>query len=222
MAQQVNGVNDLLNFIPVYLDIGQFLKLLPPANGFTYKLRQEHGALNLVYTNLTQATAFTYLNNPDTGFGPGLDQSAASAETLQITAGGVDISGSSPAFRSACLNNNGGVILIEARRGSAQPLVLVIEKSGATIAEIPLALSIVGRQKILLLLHGMNSNTSTWDTFVSAAFGGSATDIRDGEFRGPVPTPNAKGVYCYRLQFGHYDMIICLATATCGPGWSIP
>ena len=55
--------------------------------------------------------------------------------------------------------------------------------------------------KVLLMLHGMNSNTNTWDAFVAANFGGSSADIRDGAIVGSPPTPNAQGVYCYRLQF---------------------
>ena len=70
----------------------------------------------------------------------------------------------------------------------------------------------------------MNSNTGTWDTFVNAGFSGSATDIRDRVFHGPAPTPNAKGVYCYRLQFGYYDaastrMGLEGVTATNSPGY---
>jgi hypothetical protein len=61
--------------------------------------------------------------------------------------------------------------------------------------------------KILLLLHGMNSRTQTWDAFVNAVFGASSTDIRDGIIQGPAPTPNSRGVRCYRMQFGAYDLV---------------
>jgi hypothetical protein len=68
------------------------------------------------------------------------------------------------------------------------------------------------RPKILLLLHGMNSNTATWDAFVNTTFGTTATNsvnIRDRAFDPPTqtPTPNALGVLCYRLQFGFFDSV---------------
>ena len=143
LNNRVDGIADLQNFIPVYLDIGQFLSRLPPDNGFTYKLKQADEALNLVYTNLTQATAFDYLSNPESGFGPDLDRAASTAPTIQIKAVGTDIfegETGSGSFRDLCVRNSGGVILIEARRGSAQPLVLEISRNGAVVIAIQLPL----------------------------------------------------------------------------------
>lgn len=60
--------------------------------------------------------------------------------------------------------------------------------------------------RVVLLLHGMNSNYQTWDSFVTTQFGGSSGKILDGRFiDGVAPTPNANGIYCYRMQFGALD-----------------
>jgi triacylglycerol esterase/lipase EstA (alpha/beta hydrolase family) len=61
--------------------------------------------------------------------------------------------------------------------------------------------------KILLLLHGMNSSPSTWNSFVASQFSNSNNKgvILGGVLVSPTPTPNAKGVYCYAVEFGFYD-----------------
>jgi hypothetical protein len=139
----VNGVNDLKDFFPVYLDLKQLLNVLPPSTpGVKYILKQHDNALNFVYTNLTRATAFSYQDGTlATGFGPVLGQPAASARTQTVTATGVDIFAGSPAFLDAIQSHDGGVLLIEGRLLTDQPLVLSVEKTGGTvIAEIKLEL----------------------------------------------------------------------------------
>jgi len=142
----VNGAADLKNFAPVNLNIRQLFGLMPPGAIFHYKLKQADGALNFVYTNLTGATAFAYLDSSlTTGFGPGLNQPAATATTQQITAAGVDIfSGpaGSPAFLDAMVNASGGVILIEARQISNKPLLLEISSGDQVIRSLPIGLQI--------------------------------------------------------------------------------
>jgi hypothetical protein len=59
--------------------------------------------------------------------------------------------------------------------------------------------------RIVLLLHGMNSDIHTWDPFVQAAFNGSVGDIPEPGVPIPTPTPDARGVRCFRLQFGRFD-----------------
>ncbi len=139
---KVNGPDDLRQFIPVYLDLSGLVSTLPPTSGFTYKLKQADGALNFVYTNLTPTTAFAYRDAPASGFGPGLGQPAASAPTQRITADGVDLftgpTGSS-LFLEAIRLRDGGIILIEARQATTQPLILSVQKpDGTVLVEIPL------------------------------------------------------------------------------------
>ncbi|MEO6876423.1 MAG: fibronectin type III domain-containing protein [Opitutaceae bacterium] len=194
----VNGQVDLRkDFFPVFLDIKPFLSVLPPSSGVTYKLKQADGALNFVYTSFTRATAFRYQDNL---WGSDL----FSAPTIQITADGVALN---PAFLNSIKDGDQGVIICEGRAASTQPLVLVVEKDGVVIAQTSLSLSIA--PNILLLLHGMNSNTDTWDAFVDSpggtVYGAYSGIISDGAIQG-TPHINYHGVRCYRLQFGAYDM----------------
>ena len=133
----VNGVNDLANFFPVFLNIQQLLNTLPPSAGNHYLLKQADGALNFVYTNLTQATAFSYLAGTlDTGFGPSFDQPAGSAPTEQISASGVELS---LEFLQRIKDQGQGVILIEGRTFTNNPLVLTVETgTGRVVVNLPL------------------------------------------------------------------------------------
>ena len=138
----VNGAADLADFFPVFLDLKKILAFLPPGAGVTYKLKQADNALNFVYTNLTRATAFGYLtDNSGSGYGPSLGQPAMSASTIPITSAGVDIFGGpagSPAFLEAIQNHDGGVLLIEGRTFTSQPLVLEVSQAGQIIMQFTL------------------------------------------------------------------------------------
>lgn len=147
--ERVDGVADLAGFTPVYLDIGALLKLLPPDNGFSYRLRHADSALNFVYTNLTQKTAFDFRLNPDSGFGPDLDYPARSAPTHWVTADGVDLFGGANGFRLLAIRNQGAVILVEARRATAQPLVLEVSRQGQIAAAITLPLNLISAQLLV-------------------------------------------------------------------------
>jgi len=143
----VDSARDLVDFFPVYLDINQLLAVLPHTTaGITYKLKQADGALNFVYTNLTneysavdkRSKAFDYQYKVlTTGFGPDFTQAAGSATTERITAAGVPLN---TTFLDGIKNNNWGVILVEGRAASTAPLRLVVEKAGVEVAEVSLNL----------------------------------------------------------------------------------
>lgn len=96
--------------------------------------------------NLTPTTAFAYRDAPESGFGPGLDEPAATALVIPITAEGVDIFGGekgSGAFLEAIRSQGGGIILVEARRATTQPLILSVAKpDGTVLLEIALPLAV--------------------------------------------------------------------------------
>lgn len=202
----VDGAKDLEDLFPVFLDIQRLVKARPPSASVKYKLKQADSALNFVETNLPRTAAFSFrAGTQTTGFGSSLAQPVSSATTQQITSAGVELSA---AFLNGTKDNNQGVILIEGRKPSNAPLVLTVEQNGSTMTEVALPLSI--RARILLLLHGMNSNTATWDIFVGQYFGNPAAagagTIRDRAIQTPTaPLMTKDGVRCYRLQFGFYD-----------------
>jgi hypothetical protein len=204
---RINGQEDLKkDFFPVFLDIKPLVAAMPPINGYTYKLKQADDALNFIYSTSTRLSAFE-----DARLSPVL----ASAPVKHITAAGIELSES---FLKDIRDRDYGVIFVEGAAPTTQPLVLTVEKGGVVLLELSLPLSI--GQDILLLLHGMNSNTDTWNTFTDAVFprtGGVAgfSDIRDRAIQdlGFAPARNSRGVRCYRLQFGAFETT---ATATVG------
>lgn len=122
LNDKVDGVADLADFFPVFLDIKQLLDAVPSSNSVKYKLKHADGALNFIYTSLTPATAYD-----STGF--------ASATTQQITADGVELSND---FLTNIKDAGQGVILVEAREVSDSLLTLVVEKDDVQIAEVTL------------------------------------------------------------------------------------
>jgi len=139
--QTVNGTRDLIDFFPVFLDIGPLLTELPADASITYKLRQADAALNFVYTNLQRDRALAYQKELlATGFGPRFTQAPGGAATQQITGAGVELSSEFLAMAKA----GGGVILVEGRMPTASPLVLAIEQDGVTVAELKLELLLSG------------------------------------------------------------------------------
>lgn len=142
---QVNGVRDLVDFFPVCLDVKQLLTVLPPGtNGISYYLKQEDSALGIVFTSYTRAQAFDYLRGTpsslDTGFGPTLTQKAGEATVTKVTATGVDLFATSPAFQARIQNNDDGVILVEASKATTKPWVLEVRKGTDVIATVQLAI----------------------------------------------------------------------------------
>ncbi len=223
MHDTVQGAKDLDDYFPVFLDIQQCVKALPPmrfpaSQSVRYKLKQSDGAVNIVETHLSRDKAFNYLKDSETGgfsgYGYELTGRSVHAIKTNITPAGAYLSES---FLRGIRDNNEGVILVEGCKPTTNPLVLVVEKGGVPIAEISLPLSLSPR--VLLLLHGMNSNTDTWNEYVLDAFGsvGNCIDILDEEFRPilpvtfpsfikRVPGPIRKGgVRCYRVQFGFFE-----------------
>ncbi|MEZ5415263.1 MAG: LamG-like jellyroll fold domain-containing protein, partial [Opitutaceae bacterium] len=138
----VDSVRDLVDFFPVYLDIKDLIAVLPAPEELTYRLKHGEGALNFVYTNLTPAEVSRVQRELlASGFGPGFDQPAGSAPTQRITAEGVVLS---QAFITGLVEQDRGVILVEGRAATDEPLVLSIERNGVPMVSLSLPLSISG------------------------------------------------------------------------------
>ena len=75
-------------------------------------------------------------------------------------------------------------------------LVFIIGTQAATAQE---------PAKVLLLLHGMNSNPGTWNDFVALRFNNSCAIIANGVLT-DNSAPNPQGVLCYRVKFGSFDL----------------
>lgn len=133
----VNGVDDVADFFPVFLNIKQLLTTFPPGSGAVFRLSQADSAVSFVYTDLTRANAFSYLNDErDYGYGPELDQPLARATVIPVTAAGVELSVD---FLYRIRDQGRGGILVEARAASSAPLVLTVETAtGTAVVRLPL------------------------------------------------------------------------------------
>jgi len=75
--------------------------------------------------------------------------------------------------------------------------------------------------KVVLLLHGLASNLTTWNKLVDnqSGFDGHCNNTNDTNYSKAVLIPNSEGVYCMRFSFGSLDRISTapkgLDNATC-------
>ncbi len=134
---QVDGVRDLIDFFPLFLDLKDALDLLGTTD-FTYALQYNLGGIGFVYTDLAPANAGDYLTNHTTA------ESLAELAVNVVTGFGngkvLDTT-----FLTAIQNSGKGVILVEADFSGTDPLVLnIIDSSGIIACSVNLELSISG------------------------------------------------------------------------------
>lgn len=166
----VDGVRDLIDFFPVYLDLKQLLMVLPRSASVKYKLKQADGALNFVYTNKKRGQAFDHQRQLlTTGFSDLFDKQPGEAITHRISAEGHELS---EAFLTGITDNDGGVILVEGRATTTSPLILVVEKDGGAIIKVKLEIKISPVEQMFrhvnLTGSATNYNGSTLTLPVSA------------------------------------------------------
>jgi hypothetical protein len=140
---KVNGLADLVDWFPVYLNISNLFSVFPPAQ-YEYRLAQADGALNFLYTNLKPDEAGSYLTNTlASGFGPDFCLPAESANRVQqVTPEGVPLS---EEFLYNSATENRGVLLFEARQATTEPLRLdVVSAAGRVVTSVELPLQITG------------------------------------------------------------------------------
>ncbi len=117
----VDGQADVDDFHPVMLDLRAMLVNYPEGGDYTYRLWHAESALNFVYTRLNRSTAFDYLTDTSATYGPSRNQPVSSATVVPITAVGVDLNTD---FLRDIREQDKGVILVEAKHWTEQPLVL--------------------------------------------------------------------------------------------------
>jgi hypothetical protein len=135
----IDGVRDLVDFFPVYLDIGSVVSALPPGPTVQYLLRQDDSALNFAYTELRADQFRQYLTDLTVA------RSLGSAATLQIPAAGVSLDAT---FLNQIPAEGKGLILVEASAKTSQPLILEVRQDGHPVAQAALYLSIDGVEKM--------------------------------------------------------------------------
>jgi Regulator of chromosome condensation (RCC1) repeat/Alpha/beta hydrolase of unknown function (DUF900) len=145
---QVDGIRDLVDFLPIHLNIEQLLNLYPVegASAFLFKLKHASGSVNFVYTDLTVENAFDYLhkldgNQLDNATTIGGNEPTNGAVTIHVTKQGVPLEAS---WLKRARDTRKAVILIEGHSATEDPLVLEIDDphgKKVTNVRLPLKLS---------------------------------------------------------------------------------
>lgn len=135
---QVDGVRDLVDFFPVFIDLKDTLDLLGTTD-FKYVLKHQSAALKFFYTDLTPATAGGYQTIHSLAEGP--EYSSATVE--EITSAGIELP---TTFLNKIKDEGKGIILVEAEVSTVYPLTLeVVEvSSGNAVCTEELPLKVAG------------------------------------------------------------------------------
>jgi len=139
----IDGMRDLVDFFPVYIDAKSALETFPITE-YSYRLVHADNALKFTETDLypMSINAWETVDAPlkHTGVAAGL----ANKEVQEITSNGVNLS---PEFLNKILQNQGGIILVEATQNTGAPLKLEVVKNSnnsiAAHAELVLKIDIV-------------------------------------------------------------------------------
>jgi len=137
---KVNGMRDLVDFFPVFVDVKQALGVYPPGS-YTYRLRQADGALKFFESRQRPVSSKAW-ERPNALIKDTTVATEKSAEPVSvITPRGVPLS---PGFLLNTQAEQGGIIYVEASAATKAPLMLEIidNATGNIMARTELALSI--------------------------------------------------------------------------------
>ncbi len=141
----INGQRDLVDYFAVNLAIGEVVRLLPPAEGYRYSLRQADRAVNFAFTSLRPAEANLHHETPALHRFRGAD-GEATKDVLHAWVHRLSDTGEMPideAWLARIEQVGHGLILVEGARGTQKPLELVVSKNGKKTLTLSLPLEIV-------------------------------------------------------------------------------
>jgi hypothetical protein len=162
----VQGIRDLIDYFPVYLNISNLVAALPPSASVKYKLKQDDGdALRFVTTSLTPGNFKGYLTNTNTA------RSLEYTQATTITYSGVELGSN---FVNSIATGGKGIILVEGAKPTSSPLVLEVWQGTALVAKASLYLNISGvedmfRHKNLMLFQNSTNACGPADRLTSAS-----------------------------------------------------
>lgn len=149
---QVDGIRDLIDLFPVYIDIKSVLKAFDPAN-HKYILKSEDASLNFVFTDLEAQHSGYYLTGDDTNLN--IPVKLGSADTFPITSIGTELINTltSPSFldsiASSTAKSSKGIILLEGKKESIAPLEFaVLDANQKMVFSMKLNLNMAGVEKM--------------------------------------------------------------------------
>jgi hypothetical protein len=141
----INGQRDLVDYFAVNLAISEVVRLLPPAEGYRYSLRQADRAVNFAFTSLRPAEANLHHETPALHRFRGAD-GEATKDHLHTWVHRLSDTGEMPideAWIARIEQVGHGLILVEGARATQKPLELVVSKNGKTTLTLSLPLEIV-------------------------------------------------------------------------------
>ena len=138
----VDGLRDLVDFIPLNLHLAEVVRRLPPSQGFRYHLHHPHAAIQAVLTSLPTTGVGAIHRNPDLQvYGDELGQDVTAATVLRP---GIDRRIELPrAFIERIRDRGHGVVLIEGVRPSWRDLEVEITQAERVVARLSLPLSLM-------------------------------------------------------------------------------
>ena len=131
----VDGLNDLVDFFPLYLDLETILNVLSP-DDYSYYLKHEDGAFNFVEMATIEPAGDPLTTGPGS-FVRSLTRARflADADLETATAAGTQLTAN---LLNAIKDTGKGIVLLEAAKTTQEPLIVEIRDSqGSQIAEIP-------------------------------------------------------------------------------------
>jgi hypothetical protein len=150
---QVHGTRDLVDFFPVYLNIGGLVSTLPPSSSVRYFLRQRDEALRFAYTDLSATNYMNFLRDTNTAL------ALADTQLTTIPISGVELPSS---FLNGIATQGKGIILVEAWTNTTSPLMLEVWQGTNLVGQTELALSITGVEEMFRhknLIRAMNPSS---------------------------------------------------------------
>jgi hypothetical protein len=138
----IDGMSDLVDFLPINLNLSHLTGLLRPSDGFRYYVTHSERAIQVALTSLSPSKVGLIHRDINLKvFGPRLNGEVTSVEILEPdTDGRIEIPSS---FIDRITAFGHGVILMEGAKASRKPLQLEIRKSDKTVATIEQPMAIV-------------------------------------------------------------------------------
>ena len=141
---EVNGRCDLLDFFPVWMNLGNLIKLIPSEYKCIYFLRNSNGTLNYFQSELSRQKAGEYLIKDSRSYGVDFIEYADRVANINVTADGASVCNS--LYWAMKRNADEGVLILEGKTPTTSPLILEIHKDGPTgpllyETQLPLSLS---------------------------------------------------------------------------------
>lgn len=137
----IDGLRDLVDFMPINLNLHHVTKLMRPADGFRYFVSNEDRAIQVVLTGLTPTSAGAIHRNPAlAAFGADGDAALGAATVLTPdTHGRIELPS---LFVDRISERGNGIVLLEGARPTSRPLRIEIEHEERPVAVIEQSLSI--------------------------------------------------------------------------------